>query len=43
MAGSSVIGALRVALGIDSAQFEAGLKKAQSGLSGFGKVAASSL
>lgn len=40
MAGNSVIGALRVNLGIDSAEFSAGLKKAQSGLAGFGKAAA---
>lgn len=40
MAGNATIGALKVALGLDSAQFEAGLKKAQAGLSGFGKVAA---
>jgi hypothetical protein len=39
-AGNAVIGALRVNLGLDSAQFEAGLKKAQSSLSGFGKSAA---
>src|SRR5690606_6443342 len=30
----------RVALGIDSAQFDAGLKKAQVSLAGFGKAAA---
>ena len=40
MAGNSVIGALRVNLGIDSAEFSSGLKKAQSGLAGFGKTAA---
>lgn len=40
MAGNSVIGALRVNLGIDSAEFTAGLRKAQSGLAGFGKTAA---
>lgn len=40
MATGAVIGALRVNLGLDSAQFSAGLKKAQSGLDGFGKVAA---
>jgi hypothetical protein len=39
MAGAK-IGALHVALGIDTAQFSAGLKKAQSGLAAFGKVAA---
>jgi len=32
MAGSAEIGSLRVALGIDSAQFATGIKKAQSGL-----------
>lgn len=39
MAGNSVIGSLRVSLGIDSAQFEAGLKNAQSGLKNFSKNA----
>lgn len=39
MAGAK-IGALHVALGIDTASFSAGLKKAQAGLSSFGKVAA---
>lgn len=39
MAGAK-IGALMVSLGIDSAQFSAGLKKAQTGLASFGKVAA---
>jgi TP901 family phage tail tape measure protein len=34
---SAVIGALRVNLGIDSAEFQNGLKKAQSSLSGIGK------
>lgn len=38
MAGSAVIGALRVNLGIDSAQFSDGLKKAQSSMSKFGGV-----
>lgn len=38
--GSSVIGALRVDLGLNSAQFTAGLTKAQSGLVKFGKTAA---
>lgn len=33
MAGNAVIGALRVALGLDSAQFETGLKQTQAGLS----------
>lgn len=36
----SVIDALRVSLGVDSAQFSTGLKKAQTGLSSFGKMAA---
>lgn len=36
---SAVIGALRVNLGLDSAQFSSGLKKAESGLARFGKVA----
>lgn len=48
MAGNSVIGALRVDLGLNSASFEAGLKNAQKGLSnwqaaalgGFAAVAA---
>lgn len=40
MVGNATIGALRVNLGIDTAQFENGLKKAQGGLAGFGKVAA---
>lgn len=39
MAASDVIGALRVNLGLDSAQFSAGLKKTQAGLASFGKVA----
>lgn len=39
MAGNAVIGALRVTLGLDSAQFETGLKNAQSGLGKFGKNA----
>lgn len=39
MAGNSVIGALRVSLGIDSASFEAGLKNAQKGLSKWQVVA----
>lgn len=34
--GSAVIGALRVNLGIDSAQFQTGLKNAQSSLAAFG-------
>ena len=40
MAGSSVIGALRVNLGIDSAQFTAGLKASQASLAKFGKTVA---
>jgi hypothetical protein len=36
-AGNAVIGALRVSLGLDSAQFEQGLKQAQTGLGGFAK------
>lgn len=36
MAGSAQIGSLRVALGIDSAEFQAGAKKAQSTLAGLG-------
>lgn len=40
MAGNAVIGALRVDLGLNSAEFSAGLKKAQAGLAGFGKAAA---
>lgn len=36
---SAVIGALRVNLGIDSAQFQNGLKNAQSGLQRFGAMA----
>lgn len=40
MASNSVIGALRVDLGLNSAQFTTGLKKAQTGLSSFGKAAA---
>ncbi|MEC9342734.1 MAG: hypothetical protein VYD64_02695, partial [Pseudomonadota bacterium] len=39
MAGSAVIGALRVALGIDTAQFSQGLTGAQSRLKKFGSVA----
>ncbi len=40
---SAVIGALRVNLGIDSAAFSDGLKKAQSGLSKFGQLAKTGL
>ena len=39
MAGESVIGALRVVLGADTAALETGLKGASSTLSAFGKVA----
>lgn len=39
MAGNALIGALKVSLGIDSAQFTAGLEKAQKGLGAFGKAA----
>lgn len=39
MAGNAVIGALRVDLGINTAQFEDGLKRARAGLSGFGAAA----
>jgi hypothetical protein len=40
MAGNAVIGALRVNLGIDTAQFTEGLGKAQSSLARFGKTVA---
>jgi hypothetical protein len=43
MAGSSVIGALRVNLGLDSAQFQTGLKLAQGDLGRFGKLSIASL
>lgn len=43
MAGSARIGALHVALGLDSAQFSAGLKKAKTGLSGFSSAAKAGL
>lgn len=39
MAAGAVVGSLRVDLGINSAQFETGLKKAQSSLDKIGKVA----
>lgn len=39
MAGNALIGALKVSLGIDSAQFTAGLANAQKGLGAFGKAA----
>lgn len=38
MAGSAVIGALRVNLGVDTAAFSDGLKKANAGITRFGKV-----
>lgn len=40
MAGNATIGALKVSLGIDSAQFTSGLASAQKGLGNFGKIAA---
>lgn len=40
MAGNATIGALKVDLGLNSAQFEAGLKKTQASLSGFAAKAA---
>ena len=40
MAGSAVIGALRVNLGLDTAQFSAGLKASQASLAKFGKTVA---
>jgi ribosomal protein L12E/L44/L45/RPP1/RPP2 len=43
MAGNSVIGALRVDLGLNSAQFTAGLKNAETGLAAFGRTAAAGL
>ena len=39
MAGNAKIGALHVSLGLNSAQFETGLKKSQSSLANFGKFA----
>ena len=39
-AGNATIGSLRVELGLDTAQFQAGLKKSQAGLAGFAKSAA---
>jgi len=39
-AGGSVIGALRVVLGADTADFDKGLKSSQSGLASFGKQVA---
>lgn len=39
MASNSKIGALHVSLGLNTAQFEAGLKKSQMALAGFGKIA----
>lgn len=40
---NAVVGALRVNLGLDSAQFQDGLKNAQSSLAKFGKVAAAGM
>ena len=40
MPGKSLIGALNVTLGLDSGQFQAGLKKAQSSLSGVSRTMA---
>lgn len=39
MAGNAVVGALRVTLGLDSAQFTSGMKTAQTGLQRFAGVA----
>lgn len=39
MAGNSLIGALRVSLGLDSASFESGIKKAQGSLGGMASFA----
>lgn len=39
MAGKAVIGALRVTLGLDSAQFQQGLTKAQAGMARFASMA----
>lgn len=39
MARNSVIGALRVSLGLDSAQFQTGLKSAETGMGRFSKTA----
>jgi hypothetical protein len=39
MAGSAVVGALRVTLGLDSAQFTSGMKAAETGLQRFAGVA----
>ncbi len=39
MAGNAVVGALRVTLGLDSAQFTQGLKGAQTGLERFASIA----
>lgn len=39
MASSSVVGALRISLGLDSAQFTTGMKSAQTGLQKFAGVA----
>lgn len=39
MSGKSVVGSLRVTLGLDSAQFQTGLQNAQTGLQRFGSIA----
>ena len=39
MAGNAVVGALRVTLGLDSAQFNSGMKEAQTGLQRFAGIA----
>ena len=39
MAGSAVVGALRITLGLDSAQFTTGMKSAQTGLQRFAGIA----
>lgn len=43
MASAAKIGALMVSLGIDTAQFSAGLKKSQASLASFGKMAGAAL
>jgi len=43
MASNATIGSLRVALGLDSAQFDAGLKSASAGLASFGRTAVAGL
>lgn len=39
MAGNAVVGALRITLGLDSAQFNSGMKEAQTGLQRFAGIA----